>query len=358
MSFMDFITDNWGMFIILIGFIIALSMDVHLEERMIRRIIVTIVLLVVYTTSCYIESYYGELPYRTVIRGILSALNYGLISFIILNAIFIMFPQNKLWLFFPAVINTLACIISIPTKIVFSFSEDNHFARGPLGYLPYIVNTLYLTYLFYCLFKRRRHQLEEFVMLMYIMATLVICLVMPLFYDGPISGWFYLTISSDLVLYYIYLLQQYTKRDPLTGLLNRQSYNADSDKYQSRIKSIITMDMDGLKELNDSEGHAAGDLALKTLAECFWKAAERNCRIYRIGGDEYAALLVDCSEEQVKEYIRRVKEEVAKTSYSCSVGYAMKDSKTSIEEAYKKADANLYVEKKEYYISSGKNKRR
>ena len=199
MSFMDFITDNWGMFIILIGFIIALSMDVHLEERMIRRIIVTIVLLVVYTTSCYVESYYGDLPYRTAIRGILSALNYGLISFIILNAILTMFPQNKLWLFFPAVINTVACIISIPTKIVFSFSEDNHFARGPLGYLPYIANTLYLTYLFYCLFKRRRDQLEEFVMLMYIMATLVICLVMPLFYDGPISGWFYLTISSDLV---------------------------------------------------------------------------------------------------------------------------------------------------------------
>ena len=81
-------------------------------------------------------------------------------------------------------------------------------------------------------------------------------------------------------------------------------------------------------------------------------------RVYRIGGDEYVILCVDASEKDVQELVERIRQEVAKTPYTCSVGYAMKTDGESIDKLYQLADSMLYVEKQEFYIRSGKNRRK
>lgn len=360
MSAMHYISDNWGLLVLLAGFFLILYTDVHLERTMIRRVLLIAIMVLVYSISCYVESYYGNLEYYCIMRGILSALNYSLVSFIIFNVVLVLFPTHKRWLCVPAIVNALACFISIPTGIVFHFVEKNTFARGPLGFLPFFICAFYLVYLAFELFYRakRVYQREDRVLLSYIFLTSVACLIIPLFLEDASTSWFYLTITINVILYYIFLLQQYTKRDPLTNLLNRKSYYTDVEKHGSAITAVVTLDMNGLKALNDSEGHVAGDAALKALADCFWRASDHSHRLYRIGGDEYVILCLDNSEEDVRALVENIRREVATTRYSCAIGYAMHTGDATIEKTYQSADRMLYEEKRKYYISSGKDRRK
>ena len=358
MTISGYLTDHWGMLILLIGLAIMLISDMHLERRMVQRMAVVIIMLFVYSVACYVEAFLGNQVECSPLRPVLIALNYSLVTIVLLNVIMIVYPEQRRYLYIPAAINALLCFISIPTGLVFSISDTNHFLRGPLGYLAYVVNALYLIYFIGKLFMKGRIQKEDYPVLIFLALTAVLCLTMPLFMEDVASHWFTVTIAIDLLLYYVYLLQQSTKKDPLTNLLNRQSYYVDAEKYMNEITAFVAMDMDGLKEINDNFGHVAGDVALKTLADCFWKAAQGNQRVYRIGGDEYVILCLGSSEKDVKDLIARMKKEVINTSYTCSMGYAMKTKGSTIDSLYQLADANLYEEKKLFYERTGKQGRK
>ena len=354
----SYLLEHWGLLVILVGMMIVLYSDIYLQRRMIFQMRMINLMQFIYSVTCHAETYLGNQPEYSILRPILSAVDYSLITLILVSVIMIMFPQKKGYLFIPALVNALLCFVSIPTGLVFIISKDNHFGRGTLGYLTYVVNAIYLVYLIYCLFKKSRIQNEDYILVIFMSITSVICLVMPLFFYEAASHWFNITIAIDVLLYYIFLLQQFTKRDPLTNLLNRQSYYIDSEKYLNIITAVIAIDMDGLKELNDTYGHLAGDNALKTLAKCFWKVRGYEQRIYRIGGDEYVILCVGDPEEKVKLLIDEIKKEVEKTPYSCSIGYAMRQKDQSIDRLYNIADARMYEEKKLYYERTGKIARR
>ncbi len=358
MNVIHYISENWGLLVLLAGFFLVLVTDVHLERKMIRRILLIVAMLFVYSVTSYAETFFGNQTHYSIARAVLSAVNYSLVSLILANTTLVLFPAQKRWLYVPALLNIVLSFVSIPTGVVFYFSPENVFGRGPLGFLPYITSGFYLLYLTFQLFLRRKSRREDRILLGYITLTSVACLAVPLFLDNANSNWYYLTITVNLVLYYLFLLQQFTKRDPLTGLLNRQSYYADAEKHAGAITAVVAIDMNGLKQINDTKGHAAGDAALKTLADCLWQATSRSQRLYRIGGDEYVALCQNSREEDVRALIENIQTEVAKTPYTCAVGYAMRADGLSVEKAYQLADRMLYEEKKKYYLSSGKERRK
>ena len=358
MGITGFLQDHWSLLVLLMGMGIVLRLDIHLERTMIRRIAVANVLMFLYSVACYAESYFASQTKLSIMRPILSACDYTLITFILVTVILIMYPDQKIYLFIPAMLNMILCFVYIPTGIVFRFSEDNHFGRGPLGYLTYFIGGLYLLYLIYNLFRNNKVLREDFGIIFFMSLTSVGCLVFPLFESDSTSHWFNMTIAVNVTLYYVFLLQQFTKRDPLTKLLNRQSYYSDAERYSDHITALVAMDMDGLKEINDQNGHEAGDTALKTLADCFAKAAASGQRLYRIGGDEYLILCIDAKEKDVISLTERIRGETAKTPYSCSVGYAMKTDGCSIDKLYQLADAMLYEDKKQFYERTGKSRRK
>lgn len=349
MTLSGYLSEHWGLLIILTAIGLVLQSDIQLERRIIYKISFTTAMLFMYSVACYTETYLGEQKTYSVLRPILCAVNYSLVTFILVSAIMIMYPQHKKFLLIPAALNAALCFISIPTGIVFSISQDNHFSRGTLGYLTYFIDGLYLFYLIVNLFSNNKAEKEDFNLMIFMSLTSVLCLIMPLFMAETAHHWFIITIAIDILAYYIFLLQQFTKRDSLTKLLNRKSYYTDSEKYIENITAIVAMDMDGLKDINDSNGHIAGDTALKALADCFSEAADKEQRVYRIGGDEFAILCIGSNEEGVKALVERMKKNISETEYSCSVGYAVQDGSSSIDELYHKADTMLYAEKKLYY---------
>ena len=158
-----------------------------------------------------------------------------------------------------------------------------------------------------------------------------------------------------MFVYYVFLILQVTKKDPLTGLLNRQAYYADISNDPEEISALISIDMNGLKTINDTEGHKAGDVAISTIAGCFLRAAKRKQLVYRVGGDEFVVVCRKVSEEEVIALTKRIHQRVDATRYSCSVGYSYShDGKKSIDELLSESDANMYAEKQQYYKESGK----
>jgi diguanylate cyclase (GGDEF)-like protein len=146
--------------------------------------------------------------------------------------------------------------------------------------------------------------------------------------------------------------------DDLTGIYNRRKLN-DLLKFfmrdfheHGRPFSIIMLDVDGLKVINDTYGHAAGDYVLRRVAEILRRNVRDTDQVGRWGGDEFFACYPDTSAEQVRRLARRLAAAVCRASFegigqvSLSLGTASVRSADSIESLWKRADRALYLAKR------------
>jgi diguanylate cyclase (GGDEF)-like protein len=249
--------------------------------------------------------------------------------------------------------------ISIFTGIVFSLAEDGTLQRGPLGYLPYIVAGLYGVSLIYSLYKNSNKLYTEIVPIVYLALAFASGVFLPFLFGRNYATIFCTTIIIALFIYYVFSIHQLSKKDPLIGTLNLQAFYDDSTVNPNEITALISIDMNGLKEINDTFGHAAGDEALITLTECFKRVLNQKQSIYRIGGDEFVIICRNLSQDAVSDLISRIQSETAKTKYSCAVGYCFKGNRNiSISEMLKESDVNMYAEKAKYYSDIRKDRRR
>jgi diguanylate cyclase (GGDEF)-like protein len=113
------------------------------------------------------------------------------------------------------------------------------------------------------------------------------------------------------------------------------------------------MDMDGLKDINDSYGHSEGDAVLAKAGQLLRGCFRKKDIVARIGGDEFAAVLTDTKESTMQEIIERIrgkfhdwaKEETRyRTNMSLGFSYKTPGQKSAVE-LYKEADAAMYHEK-------------
>ncbi len=148
------------------------------------------------------------------------------------------------------------------------------------------------------------------------------------------------------------ILRSAAEKDALTDLPNRYSleqYLLEIGDSRGPI-AVLLFDVNYLKRTNDTKGHIAGDQLLRTagacIRECFETGNTGHC--YRIGGDEFAAVLRDCNEEDVKSRIERFSLVTEREGISVSVGYALaeKADENSFEKLVKKADRYMYAQKK------------
>jgi diguanylate cyclase (GGDEF)-like protein len=145
--------------------------------------------------------------------------------------------------------------------------------------------------------------------------------------------------------------------DQLTGLYNRRSGEQRLAEEISRAErhhrplTVLLMDVDDLKLVNDTYGHAAGDLMLKHFAERLQRAIRGSDLAVRIGGDEFMVLLPECRAEEVRHVIARVEGlELTYESHTIrclfSRGWTDFKSGETAQELMKRADDALYVNKR------------
>ena len=155
--------------------------------------------------------------------------------------------------------------------------------------------------------------------------------------------------------------RQLSQNDLLTGAKNRNCFETRKDGYDAACREslcCVFIDANGLHELNDSQGHEAGDVMLQTVARA---AIDRFGAedTYRIGGDEFVAFCVDQPVDTVRESIREIERRAEAAGYSVSVG-ASRHDKAELDVALlvKQAEEYMYKEKRKYYEQSGRDRRR
>ncbi len=152
--------------------------------------------------------------------------------------------------------------------------------------------------------------------------------------------------------------------DLLTGVLNRNEMNnrvmqlsIDNRPGRENI-GIVFADLNGLKQMNDNEGHSAGDKLIKDAAKIL-KHIFPDKEIYRAGGDEFMVLLRGTSMSELEDYSRQMKAVAEETeTVSFAIGLCVEEDSQSIYDAMRKADINMYEDKKAFYEAHPERKRR
>ena len=117
--------------------------------------------------------------------------------------------------------------------------------------------------------------------------------------------------------------------------------------------AVLQFDVNYLKRTNDMDGHTSGDKLLRTAASCIRECFETDDhgRCYRVGGDEFIAVLRNCSEEEVRHRIERFSLATERENISVSVGYAFteKADENSFDKLSQEADKHMYAQKKQVH---------
>lgn len=144
--------------------------------------------------------------------------------------------------------------------------------------------------------------------------------------------------------------KELSERDELTGLRNRRGFDRDvagaifAAKEDDRSCSIVLIDLDGLKAINDQDGHEAGDAILKTAAAVLGTSIGVGGSAYRWGGDEYALVLSGSTGLQARSVMKRVEDRGDAPAMSWGVGVYPHDG-VGAAEVVAAADRAMYAMK-------------
>ena len=273
----------------------------------------------------------------------------------------------------PAIISGI--IIGIYRVVVFGINISS---------IAALINTLLCIISFYIIDKKIKVEWEKWFFKTLMSLIIVISTIYYLLRnidDVKIICFQYFLVNALAGVFVYYLLvyvknsnalyRKYKKestKDFLTGLYNTRQFDKMFNNAFERVLekkemlSCLMIDIDHFKKVNDTYGHAIGDIVLKELAQILRK----NCReidvVGRIGGEEFCALLFDCPEDQTFEIALRINNTVQKHEFNIgedkfinitvSIGIGIYPGITSnLEEIKERADMALYIAKK-----SGRNR--
>ncbi|TSA82051.1 sensor domain-containing diguanylate cyclase [Deinococcus detaillensis] len=151
--------------------------------------------------------------------------------------------------------------------------------------------------------------------------------------------------------------------DVLTGLNNRRAFDTDLEVEMAGAKrhqhslGVLMIDLDGLKQLNDREGHERGDLYLREFALALKAVFRINDRVYRLGGDEYGVILAHADPERTRSILDRMRKTVELVKQAgfedadASSGVAFYPKEAELpSDLVRLADERMYEEKRDHHL--------
>lgn len=220
---------------------------------------------------------------------------------------------------------------------------------------------------------RKRNQVSLYGILIFVVTTIALQEI----FDAKIA---YMGITLALALLFIHhnefaqleaddTIQEQMIQitiDPLTGILNRFAYEEalrEADLSEDFV--VFSIDINGLKNTNDTLGHKAGDELIKGAANVISETFKDIGKVYRIGGDEFM-VLTHVEQKRINRYLQNLDKRVTEwhgrevPHMSLSTGYAtMKEfDTTDVDDLIYAADQKMYKVKADYYAATGLDRRR
>lgn len=346
----EYFFQNWILLLILGAFIVVLSITSFSNKKTTIRYLLLLISIFLLSIAVFSEFYLKPVTENRIARLVLMSVRYSATPFILALVIMVLVKRQKYFVFIPAFFMLILNIVSIFAGIVFDINDSNTLVRGPLGFTPFILSGLYMVLLITLLVIRSNKRLVEIIPIVFLSIALVSGVTFPFIFGSKFAQIFCTIIAVSLFIYYVFTILELAKKDALTGVLNREAYYIETRRDYKDITAVISFDMNGLKVINDTYGHAAGDEALITLAFCLTRAIRTRQSVYRMGGDEFVIVCRKTSKEDVKALIERIKKNISETEYTCSIGYSYHEEGTiKLDELLKESDKQMYSDKAEFY---------
>ncbi|MEG6506076.1 GGDEF domain-containing protein [Nitratidesulfovibrio sp. 1201_IL3209] len=258
--------------------------------------------------------------------------------------------------------NAVLAVLSYDAGLLFSIAPDNTYSRGPwfavspamfYGYLALAAGFL--------IRQRNRLRTEETALFATALALPAITAAFQLEYFIVLTMWSSWAISCIILLVTVFINS--SERDELTKLANRTAYRnaiAKARRMRELKMCVALLDMDGLKSINDRHGHAAGDLALLTLAEGLRKTFGEGFRVMRFGGDEFAVVQFDNDPTALYEKLCTLESTLAAQDaasgrpYRVAFSYGLACSRDGedVDALLKRCDTLMYDRKRQKHLKA------
>ena len=259
----------------------------------------------------------------------------------------------------PLIFILLLMVINVFTGFVFSVDSRNEYQRGPGIPLVLSMNiVILLATIFFALRHWKRLEKRIFSVIVMFGIVPIIGGVLQVLTYGVSILWN--SVALSVIIIYLFLETQKEIRDYLTGLLNRQQIDdliiARMVDYEKKGSfTVIMLDMDDFKIINDTYGHKEGDRALIRLSEILYGSVKNIDKVARFGGDEFLILLEETESHRIDQVISRIQhllDEENKTNgrpyrLAVSSGYSVYSPQKhgNFQELLNSADQEMYSTK-------------
>jgi diguanylate cyclase (GGDEF)-like protein len=155
-------------------------------------------------------------------------------------------------------------------------------------------------------------------------------------------------LQSQEQIRHIERMEAEAMSDVLTELYNRRGWEKLLSAEEMRCQcyghpaGVIYIDLDNLKPINDTKGHAAGDQLIYDAGQTIKSAVREKDIVARIGGDEFAVLGIECHPQQIESLAKRIQTSLENVGIEACVGYANRHPSTGLSAAYTEADQKMY----------------
>ena len=240
-------------------------------------------------------------------------------------------------------------LTNIFCPLVFSVDGANTYARGPFYWVymsSYCISSVYLTV--ESIKASTTYQTTSTISVV----TILLCMLggVAIQIANPAVRMSWPAVVIAVVLYFQFYTEMTLRTDALTMLLNRHGYEEFLEHPQLPC-TVVLIDVDHFKQVNDTYGHEYGDVALRTLAQIVRKCFKSVGLCYRIGGDEFAVVITGRNDDiemllaKCQSAVDAVRAEDAQLP-GISTGYALARVDSDVHDAIKRADSAMYTHKR------------
>ncbi len=257
------------------------------------------------------------------------------------------------FLFLPTVVNLFAAVFSPSFRLYFYVDASNHYERGDYFPVFIVVSILNLSLLLASILhtgKIHNYPIKGKMisLALFTAAGTSIQLVSASVY----ASWHCVTLA--LFLYFVLLSEFDSSFDTLTGLYNRAAFEKAAKQMAGREAfSVIVLDVNNFKDVNDTYGHDYGDTVLKAIGGIIRKSLDNHCACYRVGGDEFYIICRETNPKRIEYQLRNMTEALAKEHENdiclptVAYGYSIsREGGLDFQKILKEADEQMYRSKK------------
>ncbi len=344
---------------IILFLVIFLRFNDPYEHNITKLFYPILIMLLILVVDDNLDYYAFNTMDRGIVHVATAVIGYNVRIFIMLLLMRVMLrgkrmKNNKLSLLIQILLlaPAAACLVitslAFFTRLVFWYGENGEIMRGPFAFAPHIVCLYYalmiFTYAMYLWRSKGRKNESVIAALTTVLALLGTYVEMRFALRGILIG----VIAMTVTFYYLCLHIEYFKYDILTGAWNRTSFYADLQRNtKGTYGTLVLIDLNDLKRINDERGHAAGDKALTTLVSVIEAHMRPGCMLYRIGGDEFAMMCYRMDDHDVAAMMRDITVHMDQTEYSFAEGRAGWEIGADFKKVIAMADSYMYINKQE-----------